>query len=113
MHHTNRLSALRRSWALTQAELGELLGVSEDAVSNYELAQNAPALGTAIGLEIVFDKPLSSMFDNTAFVVARRMLNVLAEFSIELEGLVDAASDKKRALVSRIGERIEQIFPGV
>lgn len=113
MHYENRLSALRRTWALTQAELGSLLGLSEDAISSYERAIHDPAIAAAIGLELLFDKPLAVIFPTTAFFLARRMLNALAELSIEVEGQVDTDAETKRALISGTSERIERIIPGI
>jgi DNA-binding XRE family transcriptional regulator len=113
MHHENKLSALRRSWALTQAELGSLLDVSEDAIGNYENAENAPSLLTLIGLEIAFGRTLHAFFPEASFAVAQRMLKALADFSIRLEGLTDDASERKRTLISAAADHIDRIFPGI
>lgn len=111
--HPNKLSAFRKAWALTQAELGKLLGVSEDAIGNYESAENAPSLLTLIGLEIAFGKALNAFFPEASVAVAHRMLQALADFSIELEGCEDAKSERKRALISAAGEHIDRLFPGI
>jgi DNA-binding XRE family transcriptional regulator len=109
MHHPNRLSVHRRTWALTQRELSDLIDTSEDAISSYELAKTVPIFMTAIALELVFDTRLATLFPDTAYEVAQRMLPVLADLSIKVERLEAKIADKKRTLISRIGSRIEKL----
>ncbi|MEJ7925767.1 helix-turn-helix transcriptional regulator [Sphingobium sp. AN641] len=109
MHHPNRLSVQRRTWALTQKELANLIDTSEDAISSYELAKTVPMFMTAIALELVFDTRLATLFPDTTHAVAQRMLPILADLSIKVEQLESSIAAKKRTLVTRIGNRIEKL----
>lgn len=112
MHHPNRLSLQRRTWALTQRELASLLGVTADAYSHYELTKTVPVLYTAIALELVFDMRLTSLFPETVSAVASRMLPALADLSIAVGDESSPAAEKKRTLISLIGDRISSVAPG-
>lgn len=60
----NRLKLLRveRSW--TQAELGERLGVSRQAVNALETERHDPSLDLAYRIAALFARPVEDIFDN-------------------------------------------------
>lgn len=110
MDNDNLLRAYRERFGATQKEIGALLGLSGDAIGNYE-TRRVPSLPVALGFEVIFGKALSDLFPLIAYTVAHQMQQPLAEWSIELEGRNDEASIKKRALINAVGERLARILP--
>lgn len=60
----NRLKLLRveRNW--TQAELGERLGVSRQAVIALETERHDPSLDLAYRIAALFGRPVEEIFEN-------------------------------------------------
>lgn len=60
----NSLRELRVAWGWTQAELGERLGVSRQAIIALESERHNPSLDLAYRIAAVFGKPVESIFAN-------------------------------------------------
>ena len=60
----NRLRELRARHGWSQAELGERIGVSRQAVNALETDKHDPSLGLAYRIAAVFDLPVEQIFDN-------------------------------------------------
>lgn len=83
----NYLRMHRRRAGLTQGDVAYLLGAhSGSKVSRYERRGRRPSLETAIALEVIFDAPVSDLFDGVREEVehdikkrARRLLRRLAK----------------------------------
>lgn len=60
----NRLRELRAARGWTQAELGERLGVSRQAVIALESDKHDPSLDLAYRIAALFDEPVESIFEN-------------------------------------------------
>lgn len=56
-----RLKELRRKNKMTQKDLGKLVNVSSDYISQLERGR-LPGMGTAIKLAIIFDTTLEDLF---------------------------------------------------
>ena len=54
MDFGNRLKALRTSAGLTQAQLGNLVGVTKSVISYYELQERSPSPDVLIKLSQIF-----------------------------------------------------------
>lgn len=106
MHYENLLRANRETLALTQGEVGHLLGLSDDAIGNYENATRSPGLQTALGLELIFGRPLSQLFPDTRCAVAERMTHLLARFSIEVERETGVDGAVRQQFVASLGQRL-------
>lgn len=106
MHYENLLRANREALALTQGEVGRLLGLSDDAIGNYENAERSPGLQTALGLELIFGRPLPQLFPDTRYVVAERIAHMLAPFSVEVESETGAAALARQQFVAALGQRL-------
>ena len=61
---TNHLRELRVAWGLTQAELGQRLGVSRQAVIALESGRHDPSLDLAYRIAALFGKPVEAIFEN-------------------------------------------------
>lgn len=60
----NRLKALRAARGWTQAELGQRLGVSRQAVIALESDRHDPSLDLAYRIAALFAEPVESIFEN-------------------------------------------------
>lgn len=60
----NRLKELRAARGWTQAELGERLGVSRQAIIAIESDKHDPSLDLAYRIAALFGAPVETIFDN-------------------------------------------------
>ena len=60
----NRLKDLRAARGWTQAELGERLGVSRQAVIALESDKHDPSLDLAYRIAALFGEPVEAIFEN-------------------------------------------------
>jgi putative transcriptional regulator len=60
----NAIRALRSERALSQAALGEALGVSRQTINAIETERYTPSLPLAIALARFFGRPVEEVFDN-------------------------------------------------
>lgn len=60
----NSLKLLRAERGWTQAELGERLGVSRQAVNALETEKHDPSLDLAYRIAALFERPVEDIFDN-------------------------------------------------
>jgi putative transcriptional regulator len=58
----NRVRELRAQAELSQAELGEVLGVSRQTVNSIENGRYLPSLPLALALARRFDEPVEDIF---------------------------------------------------
>lgn len=94
---TNRLKA-----ALSQRELGELLGLGDTAVSNYETEFRSVPARVLVASEIIFGVGAAELFP-ALYEVAREDLAARAlKLAKRLEGREDPASRKKLKALSGV-----------
>lgn len=60
----NRLKLLRTEKGWTQADLGERLGVSRQAVNALETEKHDPSLDLAYRIAGLFERPVEEIFEN-------------------------------------------------
>lgn len=60
----NRLKALRAARGWTQADLGERLGVSRQAIIAIESDKHDPSLDLAYRIAALFGEPVEAIFEN-------------------------------------------------
>lgn len=58
---SERIRTIRRQKGLTQAELGQRIGVSQQVVTNYERGLREPTLETMLKIAGVFDVTLEQL----------------------------------------------------
>jgi putative transcriptional regulator len=66
----NRLRVLRAERAWSQADLGEKLGVSRQAVNAVETGKHDPSLPLAFKIARLFERRIEDIFDDEATVPA-------------------------------------------
>jgi transcriptional regulator with XRE-family HTH domain len=85
-HLENYLHAHRKKAGLSQLEVGILLGYADEgAVSRHEQSQTLPPLLSAIGYEIVFNKPIAELFPGIRETVEKSIDEQLLRFEEELQ----------------------------
>lgn len=60
----NRLRVLRAECGWSQAELGERVGVSRQAINAIETEKHDPSLDLAFRLASIFGETVETLFDN-------------------------------------------------
>ena len=60
----NRLKLLRTEKGWTQADLGDHLGVSRQAVNALETEKHDPSLDLAYRIASLFERPVEDIFEN-------------------------------------------------
>lgn len=58
----NRLKELRESFGLTQEQLGELIGVSRQAINSIETEKYEPSIWLAYDISKVFNRSIEDIF---------------------------------------------------
>jgi putative transcriptional regulator len=61
---SGRLRELRQQQGWTQAELGQRLGVSRQAVNALESGKHDPSLDLAFRIAALFDQAVEAVFEN-------------------------------------------------
>lgn len=83
----NHLRTHRKRSALSQRQVGELLGYpSEAQVSRHERSKAIPHLLSAFGYQVIFRVPLRSLFPGIYEEVRDRIEKRLQELEIDLHG---------------------------
>jgi DNA-binding XRE family transcriptional regulator len=96
----NYLHTHRKKAGLSQREVGNLLGYSDEfAVSRHERSKTLPPLLIAIGYEVVFKKPIATLFPGLKEAVDKTIELRMRRFEEELQ---------KENGKSRRGSRIAQ-----
>lgn len=62
----NRVRELRTARAWSQAELGERLAVSRQAINAIENGKHDPSLSLAFRISVLFQQPLEAIFEQPA-----------------------------------------------
>lgn len=73
-----RVATLRKGAGLTQAALGERIGISPEAVSRIEHGTNAPTLERIGAIARALDVPISDLFPNESPAHDKRAERILA-----------------------------------
>lgn len=107
---TNELALMRRKHALTQTELGALIGVSQTLVGRIEAGDPSAIenlkLKTAFALHIVFGRKPAQLFQDLLGRTEDEVMAQAAEFDRTLDGQDDRPSAYKRALLVEMVRRV-------
>ncbi len=104
-HMTHYLRRYRLRAALTQREMGQLLGCRSSAtVCQYEARKREPDLRTALAYQVVFGLPVAALFPGINREVEQEVLIRAGRLFEQLTGAKDApALLHKRRAVGSIG----------
>ena len=105
-HRHSYLKSYRLKAALTQAELAGLLGLTANAVSQYELGKRRVPTEVLVAAEVIFGvrgaKVFPALYNSVEEDLAIRALAL----HDHLSGKQDPASRKKLALIAGIPSRL-------
>jgi transcriptional regulator with XRE-family HTH domain len=100
------LRTLRLRWALSQHELGLLVGVSGNAISKYEVQARRPRRNTMLALEIVFGVPHSDLFPALREKIEEVIMRRAAKLDAKIRNRDDANSLRKLGLLNELNSRL-------
>jgi len=100
-----QLRSYRRQARLTQAELAEKIGRTDEAVSNIERSKSVPNLETLVAIAGALNLPLRDFFPSGTFdaTISVNRLNKEAEVMALLRGLNDSQLDVALAQIKALG----------
>jgi DNA-binding XRE family transcriptional regulator len=107
----NTLQGNRERIAFTQAEIGKLFDLSDDAIGNYENGRRAPGLAIALGLELLFGRTLAELYPRLACATAEKFIPILQAISVAAEWDESSKGEDKRRALSEIGDRLGRLNP--
>lgn len=99
------LRSERLTAGLSQSELGALLGLSEDVISNCERGRTTANAAIILGCELIFGKHPSLLFPTLYESVQEAIGIRAAALDERLRGRTDLASLKKLSLLDAIASR--------
>jgi transcriptional regulator with XRE-family HTH domain len=108
----NYLKTFRKRWALSQDELGALLGSGSDLkrCSIYRLEEGArsPTIRAALACEIIFDVPAGRLFPDLFSEIESVVVGRAERMHRALEGQTDEKANRKRELLEGMMERAKR-----
>jgi transcriptional regulator with XRE-family HTH domain len=109
MTTTNHLRTHRKQRALSQSEVGELLGLPyQYDVSRYERGVRSPRTPILIAAELLFGEDSCDLFPALSRGIAEDMLLRVKQLRHKLANHHDAATITKRRYLLAVARRVEQ-----
>lgn len=97
----------RNHWALSQPELAELLGVTQEAISWLENKAKTATLEKALALQVIFDAQPRSLFPCLYAEIEEAVMARAVGIDLRLQGKADAKSLRKLELLSNMVKRVK------
>jgi transcriptional regulator with XRE-family HTH domain len=107
----NTLQGNRERTAFTQAEVGSLLGLFDDAIGNYENGRRSPGLNIALGIELLYGRTLAELYPALAHHLAEQIIPALQKLSVQVQWEEGARAEDMRAAIAAIGDRLIHFAP--
>ena len=107
MTHIQMVRSNRKRFALSQGELGLLLGLTQGEVSRLEEDRRSTKLETAFALQVVFDVEPRDLFVRRYTKVEEAVMRRASRLDLALRDRKDAASVKKRQLLAEMVRRAD------
>lgn len=102
----------RRTWGLTQRELGCLIGSASSAqISLYENGKRAPKIEVALACQAIFGVAPSIMFPDTYALVEEEVMRNMAQMDLALQNTTNPSDLRKRELFSLALSRVNENSP--
>lgn len=101
-----QVKTLRKQAGLTQADLGEKIGRTAEAISNVETGKSLPSLDTLIAVAEALGVPLTDFFPSGSVDTDRsaNRLKVEADAMALLRGLTDSQLTVALTQIKALGE---------
>ncbi len=95
----------RDGWALTQPELGLLLGVSGSQISRYEKLVDQPTLPSVIAAEFIFEEPARHLFPGIYMAVEQSVIARTADLRERIGLPKTRKAERKLLLLDALAAR--------
>ena len=105
MTHKNYVLAERKRWAISQADLANLLDISAEALSRYETGKRPPHLSLTLGLEVIFGLPARAFFPDRYAEIEAGIIRRAAAMSIRVEHRSSEGARMQRELLALMNAR--------
>lgn len=90
MRFSDTLKELREKNGYTQHRLGELLHVSKNSISHYELGKSMPDISILIEMTDIFDVSLDYLLGLTNFNLSKDLLNKSFDKSTKVGSVIES-----------------------
>lgn len=100
-------------WALSCAELGDLLGVSADSVRKYENGDRRIPTEKLIACELIFGVSASRLFPALYEATEQSVLNHSYDLRARAAKSTDAKAERKLTLIDSVQDRLLKNSPCV
>jgi len=97
-------------WGLSQQELGVLLGTTKSAVCKFEALACPPSFNLVLATQVIFDVSPREAYPALYRQVHEEIIRRAAKLDLLWLGKSDAATKRKRQLLSNMVERFDEEF---
>ena len=113
MSIANNIKRIRKEYGLTQTDLGKIAGVSDKAVSKWEIGSAEPRMGAVQKMADYFGIPKSKIIDEYGEFLTEREILINKAFADrpELRRLITAAEKLSDDDLDRIIKMTEALVP--
>ena len=103
-----RIRELRKSMKLSQAEMGNIVGVKQSSLNRYEHGQSSPSVETLVRYADYFDVSLDYIFGRTDNPQGKlyQCMTKVSESDPEIEKFVEMCFDPKSPMHDRLKETL-------
>lgn len=89
MRFSDTLKGLREKNGYTQQRLSELLHVSKNSISHYELGKNMPDINILVEMTDIFDVSLDYLLGLTDFNLSKDLLNKSFDKTLKVGSVIE------------------------
>lgn len=90
MSFSKNLKELREKNGYTQKRLGELLHVSKNSISHYELGKSMPDISVLIEMTDIFDVSMDFLLGLTDFNLSKDLLNKSLDKTVKVGNVLES-----------------------
>lgn len=90
MRFSDTLKELREKNGYTQHRLGELLHISKNSISHYELGKSMPDISILVEMTDIFDVSLDYLLGLTDFNLSKDLLNKSFDKTTKVGGVIES-----------------------
>lgn len=90
MSFSNTLKELREKNGYTQKRLGELLHVSKNSISHYELGKSMPDISVLIEMTDIFNVSMDFLLGLTDFNLSKDLLNKSLDKTVKVGNVLES-----------------------
>lgn len=112
-----KLSELRKQSGLTQKEISEIIGVTQQAYNSYEKGRTAPTIEVLVRLSYLYEIPIDLIVDkgnlNKDEEQQRRTFEAYSKEIKELKKKIETANPENEETITRFIQGMEEILKAI